>query len=519
MRHGTTDTERRFAWLALILFASATAILCAFHEPWHDELQAWRIALESGSLRELLVNLRYEGHPPLFHVLLRAIGFLSRTWTAAVVAHWLVACAGAWVVLRLAPFTRLQRVLIVSGYLVAYEYAVIVRPYGLGMLCALAACAAWCAPVRRGRTAMILLLLLANTSALGVLLALPMGLAMFVDVATSEGATWWRKPSNRRRAVVALGMGLATLVTVALLVIPPSDALFTGDLAVPLHERLWKIGSALATPARVFLPFVGSYPDGATAWNQWAYSPDTRASVITTDLAGLLVVCVGSLVTSRRLVALVLWLSACAALIGFFAFIYFGAVRQHGYLLVALLAASWLAYAPQGTRDVDPLGRRTAALEPWRRAALTAMLVPMVLVTAQVGLADIREPFSDAEAIATAIAASAQRDAPLVGMSYPWSQPVAALLGRPMYIPAESRWSTFVARNDVVEGRQLAARTDSVVRWLLRTHCDVLLLTGTGDTALVALRGARRVPVASRTPMSGNPLGLWRVSAPRCAGR
>lgn len=519
MAHDAAVTERRFAWLALIAFAVGTAVLCSLHEPWHDELQAWRIALESRDLRDLLVNLRYEGHPPLFYAALRLIGFVSSSWTAAVVVHWMVACASAWVVLFLAPFTRLQRVLIICGYFVAYEYAVIVRPYGAGMLCALAACAAWCAPRRRIRTAIILLVLLANSSALGLVLSIPIGLAMLVDSVTTGGSTWWQVPANRRRAAAALALSLGTLLMVALLVMPPSDALYKGSIGMPLRERLWALGIAFSTPARVFAPFAATVADGSTAWSSWAFEPARRAQVVATNVAALLVVIAGAVVTSRRLSAFVLWLVACGVLLAFFSLIYLGSMRHHAHLVTAFLAAAWLAYAPRAELQSDPLGRRTLALERWRARILTTMLIPMAIVTVQVGLAELRQPFSDASAVAALIASGPYRDAPVVGMSYPWSQPVAALLGRGIYIPAEARLSTFVSRADVVEGDVLAARTDSVVQSLLRTRCEVLLLTGVGDTAHVNLRSARRLSVQSQTPMSGNPLTLWLVSAPRCAGR
>ena len=41
-----------------------------FHEPWFDEAQAWAIA-RSGSLKEILFEIpHYEGHPPLWDLIL-----------------------------------------------------------------------------------------------------------------------------------------------------------------------------------------------------------------------------------------------------------------------------------------------------------------------------------------------------------------------------------------------------------------------------------------------------------------
>ena len=40
------------------------------HEIWRDEFQAWLLARDSASLIELFQNMRYEGHPGLWHLCL-----------------------------------------------------------------------------------------------------------------------------------------------------------------------------------------------------------------------------------------------------------------------------------------------------------------------------------------------------------------------------------------------------------------------------------------------------------------
>ena len=54
----------------------------AFHEPWRDEWQAWLLARDSPSLKALLYNMRYEGHPPTWHVVLFALSRVTRSVVA-----------------------------------------------------------------------------------------------------------------------------------------------------------------------------------------------------------------------------------------------------------------------------------------------------------------------------------------------------------------------------------------------------------------------------------------------------
>lgn len=73
--------ERADAWLAapsrwwplvLGVLALQVALILA-HRPWVDEWQALEIAVQSPSLANLFHNIRYEGHPPLWYLLLRAL--------------------------------------------------------------------------------------------------------------------------------------------------------------------------------------------------------------------------------------------------------------------------------------------------------------------------------------------------------------------------------------------------------------------------------------------------------------
>lgn len=518
MREGATGNGRLRDYVVLLAFALLTAWLNLHHEPWHDEMQAWRIALDSVDLPEMFTTLRYEGHPPLFHLLLRVIGLFSRSWTAVEVVHWLVACLSAWIVLWHAPFTQLQRILVVAGYFFVYEYAVIVRPYGLGMLLVLGACAAWTSTPRRSVLAGLLLVLLALTSAMGFVLAVPVAIGLLADAAeSSAGRGWWRDRRIRNRVLragVVLG-GIA--VAVLLLIVPPSDALFQVRLRLFSADRLWFIGQAISVPARILLPLAAHFPDGATHWGGWLFPGDERPGLLVADIVGIIAIVIMSAVVSRRRGALVLWLASVVCLLGFFAFVFHGGIRHHGYLFVAFLAATWLAAAPRrSARDANRIDSGTT-LSRFQSMAFTALLACMVVPSVQFALAESREPFSDAPGIAKLLAGDSLVGAPIVGLAYPWSQAVAALIERPVYLPAEARRSTWAARRNVTDGPAQMLLADSTVRALLVTHCRVVVLSsrGNGNQQFV-WPGAREIQVPSATPMAGDPMRVWLVVAPRC---
>src|SRR5215210_4982329 len=232
---GARATFPRFETVVLVAYALLVSIVSAFHEPWKDETQAWRMAIDSHGLAELVSNARYEGHPLLFHVMLQAVGLVSRSWWAAVVMHIVVACVAAWLVLRYAPFTRLQKVLLVFGYWSAYEYSVVVRPYGLGMMLAFAACIAWLAPRRRVGWTIVCLLLLANTTAMGTLIAMALAATFAFDWAWPDDVA--RRPSTRTVVIAGAAAAVVALVVVYLAVAqirPPADADYQGEARSPV---------------------------------------------------------------------------------------------------------------------------------------------------------------------------------------------------------------------------------------------------------------------------------------------
>lgn len=62
--HGKCD------FITLIIYLLGVCTVTCFHEPWFDESQAWAIA-KTASYKEILFTLpHYEGHPPLWHLIL-----------------------------------------------------------------------------------------------------------------------------------------------------------------------------------------------------------------------------------------------------------------------------------------------------------------------------------------------------------------------------------------------------------------------------------------------------------------
>lgn len=132
--------ERRNNWIACaIAILALQAILVVTHRAWLDEWQALQIALQSPTIPSLFENLRYEGHPPLWYLLLRtAATVLPTNWVLRGVQLPIALALQALILFQL-PLRRSERLLWACNPYVLIDYGAIARSLGLGVLLFMAA--------------------------------------------------------------------------------------------------------------------------------------------------------------------------------------------------------------------------------------------------------------------------------------------------------------------------------------------------------------------------------------------
>lgn len=122
--HGKCDV------ITLIIYLLGVCTISFFHEPWFDEAQAWAIA-RSGTIKEILFEIpHYEGHPPLWHLILVPFAKLGAPYelSLAAVNIFFMTLAVA-VLLFKSPFPKLIRCLLPFNFFLFYQYGVVSRPY------------------------------------------------------------------------------------------------------------------------------------------------------------------------------------------------------------------------------------------------------------------------------------------------------------------------------------------------------------------------------------------------------
>lgn len=95
----TWFAEQRLHCIVFIAYVTVTVTVSCFHEPWFDEAQAWLIARDCSWKELLTVRTHYEGHPPLWWMLLAIpaklgmpyeIGLKSLNLMCAALMIWLL---------------------------------------------------------------------------------------------------------------------------------------------------------------------------------------------------------------------------------------------------------------------------------------------------------------------------------------------------------------------------------------------------------------------------------------------
>lgn len=135
----TANQSSKTIWLAkhsraltLSAYLVVVAIVMCFHEPWFDEAQSWLIARDSSFADLLTLRPHYEGHPPLWTLLLSIPAKTGVPYEIGLkgVQFLCAALLGGWLIFR-APFNRLTIALLPFTYFICFQYGVTARPYAL----------------------------------------------------------------------------------------------------------------------------------------------------------------------------------------------------------------------------------------------------------------------------------------------------------------------------------------------------------------------------------------------------
>lgn len=333
--------DKYYALGLAFLFLAVSAFTASHHEMWRDEIQAWLLARDSGSVSELFAHLKYEGHPGLWHLCLMPLTRITHSPVIMQVFHLLIAGVTVYLFVRYAPFNLLQKFLFCFGYFVVYEYAILARNYALGLLLIIVFCILFKERYKRFISVGCVLFLLAHTSVHALILTIAVGVALCCEYVchccrlnpfTREDET-----TEDKRAVwigfVLIGLGITTSV---LQLNPPSDTGFAVEWKFAYESA--EFSNVIKLISHAFLPI----PEfSLNFWNK--HQLETYAFYQSIQILFCCLLVLGSILfLLKRPTALLIYLVAMFGLLSFFYIKYYGSMRHHGFLFITLLMAGWI---------------------------------------------------------------------------------------------------------------------------------------------------------------------------------
>ena len=214
----TSSMKRWLPFAVLAAYATLLAVVMAFHEPWFDEAQSWLIARDA-SVREMLFTIpHYEGHPPLWWLMLAVPAKLGLPYELSIKGiNFVFSVFAVYLILFKSPFPLWVKCILPFTYFLFYQYGVQSRPYSIMECAVFLAAITWvsrdCHPFRFA----LALMLLCLTSAYGIIIA--GGIALAWTCEALEQRTLFR---NRERLAAMLAL-LALAVALIFFIFPYPD--------------------------------------------------------------------------------------------------------------------------------------------------------------------------------------------------------------------------------------------------------------------------------------------------------
>ena len=343
------------------------------HELWGDEIHSWNIAKGSIGFFDLLSNTRYEGHPPVWYIILWTISKFTHDLFAIQFAHLVIAWLIIFLVLFYSPFPTQIRMLIPFGYFFLFEYSILSRNYAIGILIAFIVCIVITKNFK-GKILLyyFLLFLLSNTHLLSLLLAVSIHLYFLLC----------QNEKTSRPLYLHWITGIVLFLPSVYFIFPPSDS----SLSTNYWLNNWGIdhlSSIVQSPVRALVPI----PD----WTEYHFW-DTQFMIskghffslpiwgILLISVGLILLCISVLKSDKKSLYFFLFNLFLATIISFV--IPFTNSRHVGFIFIGLLIALWF-YSSQ------------RALNKTQNQIMTIFLSLQLIGGLIVIIKDIKHPFSN----------------------------------------------------------------------------------------------------------------------------
>jgi hypothetical protein len=351
--------------------------------------------------------------------------------------HILIATGTVFLLMQYSPFTRGQKTLLVCGYFFVFEYSLISRNYGLGVLLIFLFCVLFSTRNRSYLPLAIVLAVLANVNFYSRMTAIAL-LALLILESILAIATG--KPTLQRKwdiggslLIVAGGLLLSAVQNIP----PPAQA---GSLSVLSQGiKLNQVVSAIANLWRAYFPMPGLT---LRFWNSNIIDDGFAAALSWIPLGFSIAL------FYRRPLILFLYLFNLTEILLFHS-LWTGLMRHIGHIFILFIACLWLS------DEIPPSGAEQPSRYPilrffdrYRTQFVTVVLIVQVIAGAYAYTMDLFHPFSEAKAVAQSLRRQHLDRSFIAGGLDVFTQSVSGYLDQPIFYPERDRPGTYISSDN-----------------------------------------------------------------------
>lgn len=485
------------AFAALAAYSAVVLTLVLNHEYWFDEAQAWNIARDN-DIAGIFAMMRYEGHPPLWHFILKIFILLGCSWSALGLISWGVSTLTAAVIIFALPAKPyLKAAMLLSGGML-YVNSVISRVYCLINL--LVALLAWIYPCRKKHPLLFGLIvgLLADTHICMCGLVGIVGIFMLIDYFGD-----FKSNTSKQNVLNTLGLLIAA-AGVAMLVLPLLNSLGSNSYAAKLT---FTIGGVFK---KLYLS-----PSELAASACSSNLPSVLGMLLSVIAQAALVMALIFLRKKRRAFAVTLVFTAFYLVI---AGVIWHSQPNRGAVYLFTLAAVFVMdrEAPAASKEKKTvsnsgLAQRFARMDAETENTLSVLLAVILALTVPSGIKyaadDLSGEFAPHKAAAEFIGENVPADALLVTFDDSYAEIMTYLPERKIYSVKYGRFYTYCSHERAPEEYDAEKFTETAAAYdEIYYICRPL----EGDTELeLVYRGDNYIPFV----FSADRIAVYRASA------
>lgn len=372
----------RTEYLLLAGYALVISTLAHLHTFFRDEMQAWVIVRDAGSLGRVFELLHYEGHPALWYLLLYWPARHGFSPMLMVVLNSICAIGFVALILHL-HIPRIYKLLLVFSMYFFFDYPVVARTYSLASLLLIGAAVCWLCAKPRVLCAVLLLTLAIQTHVFAIPVA---AVIAFFGFFVWNNANWrgtLRSPGNWFFAALLCASVVAAYFTVRL---APDAA--TPQYGAVHHSLAYNFMLAEGKFWQMVLPVPGNLIPGRLID---LLMPRFQIAPIGSLLSAVLICALFFTFKSRQ----ARWFFVTAALLELVAYaltVHAAPLRHYGFIFVAYAIALAVDAASSTSDEVEP------SRIGFNLNVLTAgLLLPQALLGIVAAVHSAYTPFSEAK--------------------------------------------------------------------------------------------------------------------------